>query len=84
MLDVVDSPLGDIHTTAIVVERFAVVVRDVLFLEQGATAAVKVLFVEAVCRSEFCSLVTSGDGASVTRVQGDSIFGAVMDSLDDV
>jgi hypothetical protein len=84
VLDVIGSPLGRVDTTAIVVQRFAVVVRDVLFLKQGAAAAVEVLFIETVCRLEFRSLVAPGDGASVARVQGDSIFGAVVNSFDDV
>jgi hypothetical protein len=84
VLDVISSPLGSVHATAVIVQRFAVVVRESFFLEQGATAAVEVLFVEAVCRLEFCGLVASSDGASVGRVHGDPVFGAVVDALDDV
>jgi len=50
VLDVVGSPFGGVDAAAIVVQRFAVVVGDVFFLEQGSTAAVEVLLVVAVCR----------------------------------
>jgi hypothetical protein len=84
VLDVVGGPLGGVHAAAIVVQGFAVVVRDVLRLELGSAAAVEVLFVEAVCRFELCSLIASCDGASIGGVHGDSVFGTVVDSLDDI
>jgi hypothetical protein len=82
VFDKVRSPLGSVDAAAIVVQRFAVVVRDVLLLEQGATAAVVILAEVAVRRLKFCGLVASSDDASISGVHGDSILGTVVDSLD--
>ena len=84
MLDVVRRPLGSVHAAAIVVQRLAVVVWDILLLKPGTTSAVEVLAPVAVGCFEFCSLIASCNGASLGRVHGDSVFCAVVDAFDDV
>jgi hypothetical protein len=61
MLDIARRPLGNIHTTAIVVQRFAIVIRDCGRLKFGPTARVVVNFIEAIRSLQRGSLVTTCD-----------------------
>jgi hypothetical protein len=61
MLDIVRCPFSDIHTTAIVVQRFAVVIWDCGCLELGSTARIAINLNKAIRSLQRRSLVTTCD-----------------------
>lgn len=84
MFDIVGRPFSDVHTTAVVVQRLAVIVRYIGAVEFRATSRVEVHFYKAIFSLQRRTLITACDTALVRCVHGDPVVDTVVNAFDDI